>query len=87
MHKGIASTSVILIKIDNPSALGDLRPISLCNFSSKILSKIIATRIAAFLPMLISNNLLSFVDEISRRTLRWLRNWYNGLPIRFVGGT
>lgn len=37
LPRGIASTSLVLIsKVDNPTGLGDLRPISFCNFSGKV---------------------------------------------------
>lgn len=40
--------------MDNPSTFSDLRPISLCNFCAKIISKIITNRLGPILPQIIS---------------------------------
>lgn len=46
LPKGFAATSLILIpKLTNPENFSDFRPVSLCNFSYKIISKILATRL------------------------------------------
>lgn len=58
----ISSTLLVLIpKIPNPTSFSDLRPISLCNFTHKIISKILANRISAFLPLLITPQQTAFV--------------------------
>lgn len=55
-------TNLVLIpKISSPSSLSQLRPISLCNVSNKIISKIISIRIANILPKLISDNQFGFL--------------------------
>lgn len=44
---GISSTSLALIpKSDSPTSWSDFRPISLCNFSHKIISKLLNDRLA-----------------------------------------
>lgn len=44
----------------SPKNFGDLRPISLCNFSFKVLSKLITTRLAPILPSIISEEQSGF---------------------------
>lgn len=52
---------VLIPKVSFPSSLSQLRPISFCNVSNKIISKIISARIANILPKLISDNQSGFV--------------------------
>ncbi|XP_049368158.1 uncharacterized protein LOC125833012 [Solanum verrucosum] len=52
---------VLLPKVDHPNKLNEFRPISLSNFSNKIISKILSTRLAPILPSLISENQSGFV--------------------------
>lgn len=44
-----------------PQHLTDLRPISLCNVSSKILAKVLNTRLSQLLPRIISSNQSGFI--------------------------
>ncbi|XP_071901113.1 uncharacterized protein [Coffea arabica] len=50
----ITSTSIVLLpKVLNPQDLSQFRPISLCNFFNKLLSRILADRVAGVLPKII----------------------------------
>jgi hypothetical protein len=58
------STFLALIpKESNPSSFAIFRPISLCNFSYEIISKIIANQIKPLLHILISPNQGGFVEN------------------------
>nr|XP_016460256.1 PREDICTED: uncharacterized protein LOC107783749 [Nicotiana tabacum] len=52
---------VLISKVDSPTTFADFRPISLSNFSAKIISKILARRLNPLLPKLISENQSGFV--------------------------
>ncbi|XP_027152155.1 uncharacterized protein LOC113758673 [Coffea eugenioides] len=58
----ITSTSIVLIpKKPNPQDFSQFRPISLCNFFNKFLSRILAERLASVLPKIISPQQTGFV--------------------------
>lgn len=60
--KSFTSTTIILIpKIENPSNFADFRPISLCNFIHKSLTKIIDLRLGNIFPSIIFDNQVGFV--------------------------
>ncbi|KAK6803130.1 hypothetical protein RDI58_000914 [Solanum bulbocastanum] len=53
---------VLLPKVKHPNKLAEFRPISLSNFITKIISKLICSRLAPILPDLISPNQSGFVQ-------------------------
>lgn len=56
------STLLVMVpKVASPITFGDLRPISLCTYSAKIISKILADRMAIFLPSIISLEQSGFI--------------------------
>ncbi|XP_027098892.2 uncharacterized protein [Coffea arabica] len=58
----VTSTSIVLLpKVSNPQDLSQFRPISLCNFFNKLLSRILADRVAGVLPRIISPQQSGFV--------------------------
>lgn len=60
----INSTFIALIpKESNPESLSDYRPISLCNFDYKLISKIIANRIRGRLGEFISSEQFGFLKD------------------------
>ncbi|KAL6185324.1 hypothetical protein ACLB2K_041458 [Fragaria x ananassa] len=62
--RNLNQTHIALIpKMIPPTEPVHFRPIALCNFSYKILSKIIATRLKVFMPELITSNQSAFVNE------------------------
>lgn len=52
---------VLILTIDKVRHLNDLRPISLCNFVNKVLSRLIWDRISPLIPRIISKNQSGFV--------------------------
>ena len=59
---GYTATWLALIpKTPGPSSFSDFRPISLCNFVNKIMSKLLARRLEHVLPRLISQQQSGFV--------------------------
>ncbi|XP_047942726.1 uncharacterized protein LOC125189497 [Salvia hispanica] len=60
--RGIAATLIVLIpKKENPSKWAEFRPISLCNVMNKIISKLLASRLAPLLPLIIAPNQSGFI--------------------------
>eukprot|EP00253_Pinus_taeda_P024332 PITA_24332 len=64
LYHAINSTFIALIpKTDSPSSFDDYRPISLCNFLYKIISKIIANRLRLILSRHIAPQQFAFLDS------------------------
>lgn len=56
------STLIVTIpKVDSPTSFSEMRPISLCNFSNKVITKLLNQRLALFLPRIISPQQSGFV--------------------------
>ncbi|XP_015160335.1 uncharacterized protein [Solanum tuberosum] len=55
------SCIVLLPKVKNPNKLSEFRPISLSNFTSKIISKLVSSRLGPILPSLVSLNQSGFI--------------------------
>ncbi|KAI3452547.1 hypothetical protein Pfo_009211 [Paulownia fortunei] len=63
MPRSFTATSLILIpKTDSPDTWNDFRPISLCNVTNKIITKLISLRLAKLFPNLIAPSQSGFVQ-------------------------
>ncbi|XP_071917289.1 uncharacterized protein [Coffea arabica] len=63
LPRSITATSIVLLpKVENPQDFKHFRPISLCNFTNKIISKLLSARLAMILPRIISPQQSGFVQ-------------------------
>ncbi|CAN1238901.1 LINE-1 retrotransposable element ORF2 protein, partial [Linum grandiflorum] len=83
----INHTLISLIpKINNPSSMSHLRPISLCQFLYKIIAKILANRLSLVLPSIIGSHQTGFVRDrritdniiIAHELMHFLKRKTNG---------
>lgn len=62
LNKYFTYTCLVLIpKVSSPGSFSQLRAINLCNFTNKIMSKILSIRLSYLLPRIISDNQFGFV--------------------------
>ncbi|KAL9679495.1 hypothetical protein QQ045_017358 [Rhodiola kirilowii] len=62
LEEGVNKTLITLIpKCRNPKKIEEYRPISLCNVSVKIVTKVLANRLKTILPSIISESQSAFV--------------------------
>ena len=62
MLKELNKTEIVLIpKVKNPESMSQFKPISLCNFVYKVISKVMVNRLKPYLGELISENQSAFV--------------------------
>ncbi|EOY20267.1 Uncharacterized protein TCM_045622 [Theobroma cacao] len=64
LPRGVTSTTLVLLpKMPNACQWSDFRPISLCTVLNKIVTKLLANRLAKLLPSIISENQSAFVND------------------------
>ncbi|KAL9681370.1 hypothetical protein QQ045_013153 [Rhodiola kirilowii] len=62
LEEGMNETMIVLVpKCKKPTKLEEYRPISLCNVTTKIVTKILANRLKTVLPMIISETQSAFI--------------------------
>ncbi|XP_070031601.1 uncharacterized protein [Nicotiana tomentosiformis] len=65
---------VMLPKVESPQTFSDIRPISLCNVSNKIIAKLLNSRLSTMLPRIISHNQSGFVKgRAITENICWLK--------------
>lgn len=64
IHADINQTNLTLIpQVTAPDQMGDFRPISLSNFSAKVISKILAIRLSKILPRLVDEEQAGCIQD------------------------
>lgn len=64
IDRRLAETLIVLIpKVDNPTHLRNLRPISLCNATYKIITKVLVNRLRPFLKDIVGPLQSSFIPR------------------------
>lgn len=64
MLKELNHTNIALIpKCKNPSSINEFRPISLCNFFYKVVSKVLVNHLKPWMDMLISQEQAAFIPR------------------------
>lgn len=62
MPRSFTATSIVLLpKKINPNTWAHFRPISLCNVTNKIISKVLTSRLAPLIPLVVAPNQSGFV--------------------------
>lgn len=88
LHRRVTAITLTLIpKVDKPRSLADYRPMSLSNFTSKMVSKILATRLAEILPSMINEQQSGFVKGMSiHESIAVAQELVSELDRKVVGG-
>ncbi|KAJ4761696.1 RNA-directed DNA polymerase (reverse transcriptase)-related family protein [Rhynchospora pubera] len=61
LDANVATSNMVLVpKVESAKHVTDFRPISVCNFLYKVISKILANRMKRFIPALVSTNQTAF---------------------------
>lgn len=78
---------VLLPKVESPSNFSQLRPISLSNFSNKIISRILTSRMTGLLPRLVSENQTGFIKgRLITENILLTQEIVQGINKRNLGG-
>ncbi|CAN1826409.1 LINE-1 retrotransposable element ORF2 protein [Linum perenne] len=76
---------ILLPKVDNPTNMKDLRPISLCNVLYRIIAKVLANRLRGVMPKLVSAEQSAFIKGrsvtdnilVAFETLHYMKRLYS----------
>lgn len=75
-HQVTLTALTLIPKVRKPRSLADYRPISLSTFASKVVSKILATRLSQILSLVIDEQQFGFVrGEVYMNPLPLHRKW------------
>lgn len=81
MPRGFTATTIVLLpKKPNAEAWTDYRPISLCNVTNKIITKILTDRLAPILPKVLHRTKVDLLrggySVIMCLMCFWLKRWF-----------